>query len=137
MDVGRWSSLIWLVLGISLSVPATAFQLAYDDWSGADKMQHMFGSVYAGAAATQFVRAYANDPATAVLLGAVIGQMPGLIRETVQGFQNSGFSYKDHAFNVAGAVLGALMQQDNRLHIVTLGSELKGTGVAIMFRWQF
>jgi hypothetical protein len=63
--------------------------------------------------------------------------MPGLIRETVQGFQNSGFSYKDHAFNLAGAALGALLQQNNRLHIVTLGSDAMGTGVMIVLRWRF
>ncbi len=125
------------MLGASLSTPTTAFQLAYDDWSGPDKTQHMLGSVYAGAAATQFVNAYTNDPATAVLWGAVIGQMPGLMRETVQGFQGTGFSYKDHAFNLAGAVLGALLQQNNRLHIVTLGSDAMGTGVVIVLRWRF
>jgi uncharacterized protein YfiM (DUF2279 family) len=101
-------------LGAGLSTPATAFQLAYDDWSGPDKSQHMLEGVYGGAAATQFVRTYTNDATTAVLWGAVIGQMPGLMRETMQGFQESGFSYKDHAFNVAGAVFGALLQQNNR-----------------------
>jgi hypothetical protein len=63
--------------------------------------------------------------------------MPGLMRETVQGFQGAGFSYKDHAFNVAGAVFGALLQQNNRLHIVTVGSDAMGTGVVIVLRWRF
>ncbi len=133
----RWSGLISLALGASLSAPATAFQVAYDDWSGPDKSQHMLGSVYAGAAATQFVRTYTTDATTAVVWGAVIGQMPGLMRETMQGLQSSGFSYKDHAFNVAGAMLGALLQQNNRLHIVTLGSDAMGTGVVIVLRWRF
>lgn len=135
--MGKWFRLIGLVLGAGLNTPATAFQLAYDDWSGPDKTQHMLGSVYAGAAATQFVRTYTDDPATAVLWGAMIGQMPGLMRETAQGFQSSGFSYKDHAFNVAGAMLGALLQQNNRLHIVTVGSDAMGTGVVIVLRWRF
>ena len=135
--MGKWSRLIGLVLSAGLSAPATAFQLAYDDWSGTDKTQHMLGSVYAGAATTQFVRTYTDDATTAVLWGAVIGQMPGLMRETAQGLQKSGFSYKDHAFNLAGAVLGALLQQNNRLHIVTLGSDAMGTGVVIVLRWRF
>jgi hypothetical protein len=38
---------------------------------------------------------------------------------------------------VAGAVFGALLQQNNRLHIVTVGSDAMGTGVVIVLRWRF
>lgn len=113
-----------------------AFDMSNDDWRGPDKNKHFAVSFYTGAAATQFVRSVTDDPVQIVFWGTLGGQLPGLLHESMQGFEPKGFSYKDHAYNLAGALLGALLQ-NNGLSIATVNTDITGKGVVLAFHWRF
>lgn len=77
-----------------------------DAWTGHDKVQHFAVSAPFGALGAYIAR----DSEHPVVYGALLGSIPGLAKELYDGScRSGGFSYKDLAADVAGALTGAAL----------------------------
>jgi putative lipoprotein len=94
-----------------------------DSWTGTDKLEHFGASAPFGALGAYVTR----DTAHPVIYGGLLGTVPGLAKEIVDGTcRSDGFSYKDLTADVLGAFVGAslthwaiMYQRD--AHSMTLG----------------
>lgn len=108
------------------------FKVANDTWKGQDKIKHFSVSVPLGAIGAYITR----DSRNPVLYGALIGSMPGLVKEVIDGCRSggTGFSSHDMAYNFLGALVGA------KLGNYTIGyykSPTGSDGVAISYSSRF
>lgn len=106
-----------------------------DAWTGPDKRLHMALSAPFGAAGASLAGANAGL-LERVFHGAAIGALPGLAKELTD-LRTSGSvaSFKDMAFNVAGAALGALLADCCLVRAYTRGDRIDGVGIA--YRIEF
>lgn len=88
-------------------VAACAAQPARADrWTGPDKAKHFAVSAGLGLAAAELARRDAL-PCKGELCAVAAATVPGLLKELSDSRSGgSGFSYKDMAFNIAGAYVG-------------------------------
>jgi uncharacterized protein YfiM (DUF2279 family) len=76
-----------------------------DAWFGRDKLEHFAVSVPFGGLGAWLAR----DSAHPVMYGALLGTVPGLVKEGIDGTcRSDGFSYKDLAADFVGSLTGAL-----------------------------
>jgi len=100
-----------------------------DSWTGADKRAHLALSAPFGALGA-WLAGSAASPAERVLYGTMIGALPGLAKELVDlRTRGAVASYKDMAFNVAGAALGALLSDCCLVRPYTRGDRIDGVGI--------
>jgi putative lipoprotein len=113
-------------LAAAFAAPALA---QTNPWAGSDKALHagisaplgMIGASIAGGAASAGER---------VLYGTMLGSLPGLAKELVDAQRPGGdASYRDMAFNVVGAALGALLADCCLIRPYMRGDRLDGIGV--------
>jgi putative lipoprotein len=77
-----------------------------DNWFGTDKAEHFGVSLPFGSIGGYLAR----DSAHPVIYGALMGSVPGLVKEGIDGTcRSDGFSYKDLAADVVGALTGAAL----------------------------
>lgn len=96
------------LIGLLFPLASHAFYYAHDKWTGEDKREHYFGGTTGGALGASLIRQFTSDEDTILIGGAFLGQFPGLIREIGQGDSKiHGFSFRDHFFNITGALTGA------------------------------
>jgi putative lipoprotein len=75
-----------------------------DSWTGSDKIEHFAVSAPLGALGGYLAR----DTAHPVIYGTLLGTVPGLAKEVVDGTcRSDGFSYKDLTADLLGALVGA------------------------------
>lgn len=91
--------------GIDCSTTHGGFRTtSSDNWFGTDKLEHFGVSVPFGAIGGWLTR----DTDHPVIYGALIGTVPGLAKETLDGTcRSDGFSYKDLFADALGAITGA------------------------------
>lgn len=106
-----------------------------DRWSGPDKQRHFSISVASGAIGTWAARDVFGAREYAPLLGAALGQLPGLAREIYQGREGR-FSHRDHLYNIAGALVGAHFGTDLAFS-PTVDSTGRTDGIMIRYRVNF
>ena len=101
-----------------------------DGWFQSDKLKHFAVSAPFGALGAYLTR----DTEHPVIYGTLIGTIPGLIKEGIDGTcRSSGFSYKDLAADIAGALSGALLTH----WAISLSRDARGHTVAISYRGRF
>ncbi|MBP0591991.1 hypothetical protein J8I87_20125 [Paraburkholderia sp. LEh10] len=77
-----------------------------DSWTGTDKLEHFAVSAPFGALGAHLAR----DTEHPVVYGTLIGTVPGLAKEVIDGTcTTNGFSYKDLTADALGALTGALL----------------------------
>lgn len=108
---------------------------AQDRWGGPDKQRHFSISVAAGAVGVWAARDIFGAREHAPLLGAVLGQLPGLAREIYQA-RNNRFSSRDHVYNIAGAVVGAYFGTD-LVFAPTMSRAGRTDGIIVHYRIRF
>jgi putative lipoprotein len=132
---GSWTRGVWVAMLLATSPAANAgfdcntshggFRLQTSDaWFGADKAEHFGVSLPFGS-----IGAYlARDSEHPVIYGTLIGSVPGLIKEGIDGTcRSDGFSYKDLTADVVGAFMGAVLAgwaityERNNAHSRTIG----------------
>lgn len=130
-----WRHGIWLAMMLAVSTAAHAdvdcsggrggYRLQTSDgWFQSDKLKHFAISAPFGALGAYLTR----DTEHPVIYGTLIGTVPGLIKEGIDGTcRSSGFSYKDLVADVAGALSGAVLtnwaityNRDARSHTVAI-----------------
>jgi uncharacterized protein YfiM (DUF2279 family) len=131
----RSKGLVGAVALACAAICAAPAAQAGDAWNGPDKQRHFSISVAAGSVGVWAARDIFGARDDAPLMGAFIGQMPGLLREIYQG-RNGKFSYRDHAFNIAGALVGAYMGTD-LVFSPTINSAGRTDGIVIHYRIRF
>jgi uncharacterized protein YfiM (DUF2279 family) len=101
-----------------------------DGWFQSDKLKHFAVSAPFGALGAYLTR----DTEHPVIYGTLIGTVPGLIKEGIDGTcRSSGFSYKDLVADLAGALSGALLTN----WAITLSRDTRGHTVAISYTNRF
>ncbi|MBW9105684.1 hypothetical protein [Paraburkholderia phenoliruptrix] len=101
-----------------------------DGWFHSDKLKHFAVSVPFGALGAYLAR----DTAHPVIYGTLIGTLPGLIKEGIDGTcRSSGFSYKDLAVDVVGALTGALLGN----WAITYSRSSRGQAVGVAYSTRF
>jgi len=101
-----------------------------DGWFHSDKLKHFAVSVPFGALGAYLAR----DTAHPVIYGTLIGTLPGLIKEGIDGTcRSSGFSYKDLAVDVVGALTGALLGN----WAITYSRSSRGQTVGVAYSTRF
>lgn len=108
---------------------------AQDRWSGPDKQRHFSISVAAGAVGLWAARDVFGAREHAPLLGAVLGQLPGLAREAYQG-RKGRFSHRDHLYNIAGALVGAYFGTELAFS-PTISQAGRTDGIMIRYQFKF
>ncbi|WP_232231929.1 hypothetical protein [Burkholderia sp. WSM2230] len=99
-------------------------------WFQSDKLKHFAVAAPFGAPGAYLAR----DTAHPVIYGRLIGTIPGLIKEGIDGTcRTSGFSYKDLAEDVAGALTGALLGD----WAITCSRGSRGQTVAVAYSTRF
>jgi putative lipoprotein len=94
-----------------------------DSWTGTDKLEHFGASAPFGALGAYLMR----DSEHPVIYGGLLGTVPGLAKEIVDGTcRSDGFSYKDLAADALGAFVGASLTHwaimyQREAHSMTLG----------------
>ncbi|CAB3635908.1 hypothetical protein [Paraburkholderia rhynchosiae] len=101
-----------------------------DGWFQSDKAKHFAASAPFGALGAYLAR----DTAHPVIYGTLIGTIPGLIKEGIDGTcRSSGFSYKDLVADAAGALTGALLGN----WAITYSRGSRGQSVGIAYSGRF
>src|ERR1700744_1162788 len=90
-----------------------------DGWFQSDKLKHFAVSAPFGGLGAYLTRATEHP----VIYGTLIGTVPGLIKEGIDGTcRSSGFSYKDLVADLAGALSEALLTN----WAITLSRDARG-----------
>ena len=99
-----------------------------DSWTGQDKALHFGMSAPLGLLGVSFAsRLGFNDPMEKKVVGALIGAMPGLVKELSDiANPRATASLKDLAFNLLGAALGASLSDCCSVSPVTRRDRLDG-----------
>ncbi|CAG9190123.1 conserved exported hypothetical protein [Paraburkholderia sabiae] len=100
-----------------------------DSWTGTDKLEHFAVSAPFGALGAYVAR----DTQHPVIYGSLLGAVPGLAKEVIDGTcTTDGFSYKDLAADALGALTGAALTHwaimyHRNAHGTTLGLAYRNT----------
>jgi len=101
-----------------------------DSWTGTDKLAHFAVSAPFGALGAYITR----DTAHPVIYGALLGTVPGLVKETIDGTcTTDGFSYKDLTADAVGALTGALLAN----WAITYNRNARGTTIGLAYHNHF
>ncbi|EBP3804669.1 YfiM family lipoprotein [Salmonella enterica] len=86
--------------------------LANDRWSGQDKAQHFMASAMLSAAGNEYVRHQGVSPERSAAIGLMFSLSLGVSKELWDSRpKGSGWSWKDFAWDVAGATTGYAIWQ--------------------------
>jgi putative lipoprotein len=101
-----------------------------DSWTGTDKLGHFAVSAPFGALGGYLMR----DTAHPIVYGTLIGTVPGLAKEVIDGTcRTDGFSYKDLAADALGALTGAALTH----WAITYRRNAHGTTVGLAYTNRF
>jgi putative lipoprotein len=137
----KWRHGIWLATMLTVSAAAHAdidcnggrggYRMqTSDSWFHSDKLKHFAVSAPFGALGAYLTR----DTEHPVIYGTLIGTIPGLIKEGIDGTcRGGGFSYKDLIADVAGALTGALLTN----WAITYSRDGRSRTVAISYSRRF
>ncbi len=108
-----------------------------DSWTGQDKALHFGMSAPLGLLGVSFAsRLGFTDPMDKKVVGALIGAMPGLVKELADiGNPRATASLKDMAVNLLGAALGASLSDCCSVSPVTRRDRLDG--LTLEYRFHF
>lgn len=97
-----------------------------DSWVGTDKLEHFGVSAPFGALGGWLMR----DTAHPAIYGALLGTVPGLVKETIDGTcRTDGFSYKDLFADAVGAFSGAWLAH----WAITWSSSVRGKTIGVRY----
>jgi putative lipoprotein len=101
-----------------------------DSWTGTDKLEHFGVSAPFGALGAYVMR----DTDHPVIYGTLLGTVPGLVKETIDGTcTTDGFSYKDLTADALGALTGALLTN----WAITYSRNAHGTTIGLAYHNRF
>ena len=101
-----------------------------DSWTGTDKLEHFAVSAPFGALGAYVMR----DTQHPIVYGTLIGTVPGFAKEMIDGTcTTDGFSYKDLAADVLGALTGAALTH----WAITYHRNARGTTVGLAYSNRF